>query len=139
MAMLNNQMVNESKTKRTGDILRHYWLKKSRGSPSKPSARGLCLVLSSLSFPATTLQRCKVVKHFTLEQVRQWDNIDVNFSVEAPKPEIFMGDEFPSSQGLCAELEWDYEDPFGGSRFSFIVGMPIQSYTNILLSQLSQA
>ena len=56
--------------------------KKSRGSPSKPSARGLCLVLSSLSFPATTLQRCKVVKHFTLEQVRQWDNIDVNFSVE---------------------------------------------------------
>lgn len=50
-----------------------------------------------------------------------------------------MGDEFPSSQGLCAELEWDYEDPFGGSRFFFIVGMPIQSYTNILLSELSQA
>lgn len=85
---------------------------------------------------AATLQSCEALYLGTGETMRQHR---CQLQCRAPKPEIFMGDEFPSSQGLCAKLEWDYQDPFGGSRFFFIVGMPIQSYTNILLSQLSQA
>ena len=81
--MLNNQMVNESKTKRTGDILRHYWLKKA-GVPHQ--SRRLEACAWSWAAWASQRLRCNAAKLWSTLPWNRWDNETTSMSTSVSKP-----------------------------------------------------